>query len=222
MKNAQAAPADATTEPAHEEKRRLSLYEITEELAALDELLEETEGEVTPEIEAWMEEFGPMLMRKVDSIGRYCTSLTAAAAACKAEEARLAKRREVLEEKVAGLRRLLEMAMSRRGASRLEGQVFTARRQKNGGRPALAVAVRPEELPHWLTRTVPATVTADNEAIREAIKAIEAAGGEDPDSTLCVSVQEDGARVLYNRPEPEGAEMELARIAGPTYSVRIG
>lgn len=202
------APAEVRTDAAPAAERRLSLYEITGELSALDELLEETEGEVTPEIEAWMEEFGPMLMRKVDSIGRYCANLTAAAEACKAEETRLAKRRKSQESKVASLKRLLEVAMQRLGESRLEGSTFAAVRQKNGGKRALEVLVPAGELPAGLTRTIPAQMVADDAALRMAL-----------DSSDGVQQQPDGSLVLFVD-YIEGA-IPVARLAAPTYSVRI-
>lgn len=214
------APAQTTSEQTPAAERRLSLYEITGELAALDELLEETDGEVTPEIEAWMVEFGPMLMRKVDSIGRYCANLTAAADACKAEEERLARRRKAQEGKVKSLKRLLEVAMHRLGESRLEGSTFAAVRQKNGGAPTLTVSVEPQRLPRGLARLVPATTVADTDAIRAEIKRIEAAGGAPEGSPLQVEAESDGAKVLVDWSR-DGKRKILARLAGPTYSVRL-
>jgi hypothetical protein len=67
------------------------LYDLAEAREILDEFLTETEGEVTPEIEALLEQLTGQVTEKVERVGLYIRELVATAAAVKEEEQRLAR-----------------------------------------------------------------------------------------------------------------------------------
>jgi hypothetical protein len=167
-----------------------TLYDISENLLALDALLWDSEGEITPEIEAWMAEYGGELIAKVDRTGAYIRELESIADACRAEEERLRKRRTVQENKVRSIKQLLDQIMVRLDRSKLVGETFTIARQKNGGVRKLelnpdAVDLLPEFF--WKVER-----RVDTDRVRESM-----------DEVMLV----DG--------------VEVARLAEPTYSVRV-
>lgn len=117
-----------------------TLYQLTDDLLALWDLLEETEGELTPEMEAWMEEYGLKTRTKVDNMCRLEAELRARATAQKAEAKRLSDRARKVDADADRLKRLLELAMHRQGTRRLEGDHFTVSIQKHGGKRSLVTA----------------------------------------------------------------------------------
>lgn len=149
---------------------KMSLYDIGENLAALDALLEESQGELTPEIEAWMREYGLAEKEKVDRYGAYAKELDATTKALKEEEERLAARRKATLNKIERLKFLADGYLVQRGITKVEGKLFTIARQKNGGKPALTLLVQPEALPDAYRVTV-TTVNPDKEKLRAAVEA---------------------------------------------------
>jgi hypothetical protein len=149
-----------------------SLYQLTEEVVALDALLAEVGGDVsTPEgqtLEAWAEQFQWQMSDKVDAYGALYKNLEADAKAIADEVKRLTDRRRTLENRAARLLALAKFSMDRLHTRKLEGQRFTIVVQKAGGvAPVELLVERPEDLPASFQRT---TVSADNEAIREALE----------------------------------------------------
>ena len=171
-----------------------TLYAIADELLTLDVLLEEAGGELTDEIVAWMKEYGDALATKADRTGAYVAECEARAAACKAEEARLAARRKVEENKVARIKKLLESVMLQLGRDKIAGERFTIARVKNGGKLRLDILADAESFPDFCVRSVTSTVI-ESEIVRDFLDA----DGELKDPTGEV----------------------LAKLAAPTYSVRI-
>lgn len=168
-----------------------SLYQISEELLALDALLYESEGEVTPEIEAWLTEYGDALAQKVDSTGGYIRSCEARAKAITEEVQRLQQRKTVEENKVASVKKLLELVMLRLDRPKLTGNLFTIARQKNGGRPALTVN---EEALHVLPE---AFFVMERKILKEELREYLVANGgilRDND-TVVAELQEPGYSV---------------------------
>lgn len=149
-----------------------TLYQLTDELLALDDLLEDTEGEVTPEIEQWLEEYGLKSRTKVDNMCRYEAELRARAAAKKAEAKRLSDRARKEDADADRVKRLFELAMHRLGTRRLEGDHFTVAVQKNGGKRAFQVAQSAEQLPEAYRRTETRYVALTEELRQRAEEAI--------------------------------------------------
>lgn len=146
----------------------LTLYQVGEELQALDQLLAECEGEWTPEIEAWFAEYGALEAAKVDGYVGFIKDREAYAAACKAAEDQLAAKRKVAERAIERLKAHAKAVMDLQGKTELKGTIWRLAIQKNGGKPPLKLAVEPEQLPrHYQT----IAVSANTDALREALAA---------------------------------------------------
>lgn len=149
-----------------------SLYEITEEMAKLDAILEASggaipEGEEGTTLQAMLEKYEWLEREKIDGYGSYWVSLKALAEKIEQEEERLSKRRRVVMNKVERLKEMARLAMERRKKLKLEGNMFTISLQKNGGAPGIDLKVdEPTKLPPAYQKTV---VQADMEKIRKAL-----------------------------------------------------
>lgn len=132
-----------------------TLYELTDDLIALDELLNELGGEVTDEtapiVADWAERLQLGLTAKVDRIGRYWRTLEASALSCKAEAQRLQERAKAQENKIKGLRFIVAAALTKLGLRKLEGQEHTFALQRNGGSGTLVVTAPLADIPaaYW-------------------------------------------------------------------------
>lgn len=143
-----------------------TLYEITDELLELDAQLNESGGELTPEVELLWEIVSDKLLGKIDRISSYAREQQARAKMIQEEEDRLAARRRVHQNKEKSLKALLKLAMERLGKSKLEGSIFTVALQVNGGVAPLTGAgiVDPSLLPPKFHKIV---VEPRNDAIRQ-------------------------------------------------------
>lgn len=149
-----------------------SLYELTEEMVALDRLLAELGGEVTEgtegqTLEQWATEFDWKLREKVDGYGSLIKNLEADAGAIGEEVKRLQDRARVLDNRASRLKALAKFSMERLQTRKLEGLRFTIALQKAGGLAPLEVLMDAEKLPeHFQT----VTISANNEAIRKQLE----------------------------------------------------
>lgn len=143
-----------------------TLYELTDELLTLDALLEETEGELTPELEEWWNEYDTKSREKVDRICGFYRDLEARAAAKKAEAKELARKAGVEERKAERVKGLLDTAMTRLGTRELQGMIHKARRQKHGGKRAFSIVLPADQLPDAYRRAV-TTYVPLTDALRE-------------------------------------------------------
>ena len=110
----------------------MRLYELPEALRALDEEIEANGGELTPELEARLDELAGNSAELVD---RVCALIREHVhkAGVEYEEAAYFHRKAKASEAVANrLKRYLSDTMARVGYDRLEGDRFKVRIQKNG------------------------------------------------------------------------------------------
>lgn len=161
-----------------------TLYEITEDLRAIDALLYEAGGDVSDEtvlaaIESWIAEMDNDLKNKVDGYASYISELLAKATARKAEAKRMADLARANENAAKRLKERLLWAFQERGLDKVETPRFVVSVAKNGGKAPLDIQVAGEQLPPRFQKV---TVDADKEAIRKAIES-----GEDVDG--CVLMQ---------------------------------
>lgn len=167
-----------------------SIYDISEDMAALDALLAETGGEITPEAEAAFDQFeaelAANLTTKVDGYCALIAEIDARAAARKAESKRLADRAKVDERTADALRERLRFVWEQRGLGKVETDRFTVSLAKNGGKQPLDIRCGVEDLPSWAVKTE-TVVTADKDAIRSRLDA-----GE---SLEFASLMERGTRI---------------------------
>lgn len=150
---------------------KASLFSLTEDLNALDELLTESGGELTDEINAWLAEYALKMADKVDGLGWFWRTIEARIAGFKKGEAELTAKRKTEENKLARLKAYVHSCMTNRKETALAGEVYTLAIQRNGSRaltlqePFLS---HPELLPEaW--RTTRIVVEANMEAIRAAL-----------------------------------------------------
>ena len=154
-----------------------TIYEISEDMAALDALLAETGGEITPEAEAafnaFEAELAANLTTKVDGYCALIAEIDARAAARKAESKRLADRARVDERTADALRERLRFVWEQRGLGKVETDRFCVSLAKVGGKPALDIRCGVEDLPAWAVKTE-TIASVDKDAIRARLESGEA------------------------------------------------
>ncbi len=150
-----------------------SLYQITENLAALDLLLQEVGGDVTETtqgeaLEVWAKEYEWNLRDKIDSYGAFIKTMEADIEAIKEEGKRLSMRAQVIKNKIDRLKALAKMAMDLRGTRKLEGVKFTITIAKNGGvAPVELLVTDIEKFPDEFVRI---SKSVDSDKLREALE----------------------------------------------------
>lgn len=179
-----------------------TLYAISDNLLALDALLDETDGEVTPEIEAWMAEYGDELAGKVDGLVSYLRDRQARGEAMKAEAAVLTAKARTEARKVDSLKGYVQGQMGRLGVREMAGTIWSVALQKNGGKPVLTLLADPALFPDDLV-TVVTTRTVNKDAVRARL----AVGGV---QTLAVWVDgQEPTQVPLARLEPVGESLRI-------------
>jgi len=152
-----------------------TLFDIHNDILALDDLLTEIGGEVTEEtaetaIDSWFAELGEERDSKLDGYAYLIRQLESDAETLKAEMDRLKARRTTAENKVKKLKERLEHFLKIQGIDKIQTERFTFALQKPGGKPKVQLSdyfeTHPEELPEGLRRV---KFEADLEAIREAL-----------------------------------------------------
>jgi len=151
-----------------------TIYEISEDMAALDALLAETGGEITPEAEAafnaFEAELAANLHAKTDAYCALLAEIDARAAARKAEAKRLADRAKTDERTADALRERLRFVWETRRLGKVETDRFTVSLAKNGGKAPLDIRCGVDELPAWAIKRE-TVVTVDKDAIRSRLDA---------------------------------------------------
>lgn len=166
-----------------------SLYELTEEMVALDRLLAELGGEVTEgtqgqTLEQWATEFDWKMRDKVDGYGALIKNLEADAGAIGDEVKRLQDRARALDNRASRLKALAKFSMERLRTRKLEGLRFTIALQKACGQDPLEVLV--EDLEKFPERFIRVRKEADKEALRAALVA------KDPEAEMLARLGERG------------------------------
>jgi hypothetical protein len=167
--------------------KKLSLYEISSELKPLEDALELSGGdteELTPELVDRVTELLTASQAKVDAYGHYAKSIGATIEAIMAEIQRLQERKSIFMNKLKRLKDAADRAMVARGITKIEGELHTISRVKNGGRPSITLKVAPEHLP---TKYQEVSLVANMEKIRENVN--------DPELLGLLEVQDTGYSV---------------------------
>lgn len=153
----------------------VTLYEIANARDILDSWLEETGGELTPELEALLAELDGNANEKIERVALYIREQKALADAAKQEKDRLdgiAKSRLRAAESLTGY---LHREMDRLGKDRVNGVLATVALQKNP--PRVVGELSPETLAGIyqsgpaIVRHVPESFTLDRKAVLDAFKA---------------------------------------------------
>jgi hypothetical protein len=157
------------------EKSTIKGYELAGEWNALDELLEETGGEVTPEIEALMNALDVTTTEKVEKIALVVLRKKSEAKAIKEQADRLAARAKARENAATHLVDYLSRVMQSVGKDKIEGTLATVAFQKNP--PSVVADLSRDRLEDLyetgcsLVLLTPATHTLDKKAVLAAAKA---------------------------------------------------
>lgn len=154
-----------------------TLFQISDDLLAIDALLDEMEGDITnPEAEAaidqWFAELGTERNAKLESYGYLIKELEARASGIKEEVARLRARQQASENKAERLKARLEVFFQLHNIDKIATTAFTFAMQNPGGKPKVQLrdefAENPVELPEGYRRV---KFEADLISLREALEA---------------------------------------------------
>lgn len=149
--------------------RKETLFSLSGDVLALDAILEEGGGEITPEVEAWIAEYRDKFTDKVDSVGWYWRTCEARAAGFKKAADDLAAKARTEEQKRDRLKQYVEGCLRHLDTRKISGQVYSFSLQTNGGSPPLRLLVDdPAAFPESCQRV---TVTVDRTAVRTALEA---------------------------------------------------
>ena len=146
-----------------------NLYELTDELANLQSLIELAGGELTDEVEDALD---AMVLNKetaadkLEGYGKVLANFNGEAAALKSEEKRLADKRKVIENTVARLKARVSEYMLIAGESKIKAGTFTFAMQNSP--PSLDV-VDQDKIP--MSYYVEQAPTLDRKGILDALKA---------------------------------------------------
>lgn len=153
-----------------------TLYEIGQDLDALEGLLAEAGGDVSEAdaeqaIDAWLAESEGALKEKLDSYGALIREFEERGKARKAEADRLNALASVDTNAAKRLKDRLRWFFEARGIDKVESPRFRFTLANNGGKAPVDVLLPAEALPEWCQRI---SVSADVEAIRAKLEAGEA------------------------------------------------
>lgn len=110
---------------------KMTLYDLTAQMAEIEDALYESGGELTPELEAEMTETRESLMAKVDGYNALYQKLGAMAASAKSEIERLTKIKNTAAKAQDSLKRRLLWNMDVFGIEKLEGRLCKIGRRKS-------------------------------------------------------------------------------------------
>ena len=130
---------------------RMHLYEIADEWRVIDQAIDDMDGEITPEIEARMDELAEALPETVDAIAKLIRERTAAAAVYAAEAKRLADKAKACQSTVERLKAYLHHHLEAIGLDGVNGTLFKVSIVKNS-RPSIKWPGRPESIPDAFRR----------------------------------------------------------------------
>jgi len=169
------------------------LYEIAGDVLAMEDLLLETGGEWTPEVEALFAEVEGSLESKVDSYAALIREFELDAEKWKAEEERVAAHRKARDNAAKRLKARLVEELVRIGREKVETDRFKVAVQR--GPSSVEVLVDPALLPSQYRREIPATIEADKTALRAALKM-----ADDPNTTALLVDGLELARLIPGSP----------------------
>jgi len=155
--------------------KKQTLFAISEDMQALDDLLEGADfddQEVQESLAKWADEIQVNLEEKVDNYAAFIAILQARSATRKAEAARLAKKSKTDSNKADRLKEHLKVLLTARNMKKIEGARFTVTVANAGGKQSVECNVLGKDLPKDLQKDPkPQEIEADKDAIRERLLA---------------------------------------------------
>lgn len=155
-------------------KPSLHLYEATEALNIVGDLLYESEGQVTPEIEELLEQAEGQFAEKAERVALFIRGQQSQAKLIKEEEERLAERRKRYDRSAESLKAYLQRNLEAAGKEKVEGKFISVRIQKNppavkGEFSQALLGMLYQKSPAFVA-VVPQSYTLDKNAIKDAFK----------------------------------------------------
>jgi hypothetical protein len=144
-----------------------TLYEISEDLKALEDLIIEQNGDITDDqdiVMQWMDDTNEELAKKLENYGKLIQELQARSEARHAEAVRLRARATVDLNAAANLRRRLMFFFQERGMRSMDTASFKFSLRKSGG-------VKPMEFVEADVTDEFKTLVVDKSKIRKALEA---------------------------------------------------
>lgn len=173
----------------------MKLFELNEQLMAIDSLLAENINEETEEIlESAKEELMKDIHTKMENILQYISHCKAQAEYYKSEEARIAKKRKTLENRVDWLKNMVYTQMKHEGKTKAEYGTYTLSIAKTPAKIVLTDDAS-ELLPDHLCNI---TRTPNRSAIKEAM-------GDDTELALEV----DGRLIVVAELDKTGESLRI-------------
>ena len=145
----------------------LRLYDLPGEFAAIEREIDESDGELSPDLEARIDALELTLEAKADAIAGLIRSADAESEAVDLEVQRLTARRNAARNRATRLKQYLHDTLDRLGRDRVEGRRFKVRLQRNGS-PSIRWTRLPDDLPPEFRRV---TIEPDGKAALAAYKA---------------------------------------------------
>lgn len=146
----------------------MKLQEIAHDWDAIDSLLAESGGEVTPEVEAEIARISLNERDKVDSYVFKIKALRGDEDALKKLEDEISAKRGARKRLREHLMALVRVYMANREVTELQGNVYRFKYCKNGGQPPVELMAPATELPQEWTKV---TIEPDKEKIRQYLAA---------------------------------------------------
>jgi len=146
---------------------KLSLYNIGEEVHALDRLSEELGGEITPELEQLQEECTALIKDKVDSYVAFTEMLNDDIALAKDRIKKLNAFIKTRENKIENMKQFAFMALDKCGQKEFKGSLASIKERKAADVLDLVDA---DQVPVEFLKHIPASTTVDKAALKKAIK----------------------------------------------------
>jgi len=148
-----------------------SLYDISDDLAVLEEALTESAGEVDEELDAWFDRIGEERDAKVRNYCALIANFDVSAKACQEEAARLTAMAKARENAAKRLKERLQLFFLRHGINKLDLGIFKPRIQANGGVAPLIVPEKWEQNPEYAPEIFQKQVILlDKEQIRRTVE----------------------------------------------------
>lgn len=164
---AEIVPADELPRPV----RRRSLTDISQDIDALDDLLDEIGGDITDcekAVDGWFAELGAERDRKINGYGNLIADITNRAEVRQQRAAEMLALAEIDKKKVAFLKQRLLEFFQLHGITRLDTECFRFTRCNNGGKQPMWCE-EPERLPDEYRRQV-ITYKPESEKIRAELE----------------------------------------------------
>lgn len=143
-----------------------SLFNITEELMALDLKLEESGGDLTEELEAELDAISGEFYEKIQNIGDYVRYLNDQVNAAKTEQKRLQELVRIRKAKADRMKDYAKKMMLASGRDRVDTPNFRLSVQNNS-RPSIRWTRTPEEIPEAFRKV---ETTVDGQAAYDYFK----------------------------------------------------